>query len=144
MAIGQINRTRLLAALCIVPVVAAGLYARSQRANADPATLSGFLATYAGDTLWPIMFFLIGRFVFPQADRWRLVAGTLALTLTLEIGQLWQPPTLQWLRDQPVIGFVLGNSFLWSDVACLLIGSVLAFLLDLALCGGLSQESSNY
>ena len=143
MAIRHIDRTRLLAALCIVPVVAAGLYARSQRANADPATAGGFLATYAGDTLWPIMFFLIGRFVFPQADRWRLVAGTLALTLSLEFDQLWRPPILQWLRDQPVIGFVLGNSFLCSDVACLLIGGVLAFLLDLVLYGGLSPESSN-
>ncbi len=130
MANERVNPMRLLAALVVVLVIPVGLFARSQRAGADPATLFGFLSTYVGDTLWPIMFFFIGRFVFPLANRWSLVACTLALTLTLEFGQLWQPATLQTLREMPVIGFILGNSFLWSDVACLLVGSAISLLLD--------------
>ena len=121
---------RLLAACVILLVIPVGLFARSHRAGAVPATLFGFLATYTGDTLWPIMFFFIGRIFFPTADRWAIAVFTLLLTLSLEFGQLWQPPLLQWLREQPVIGFMLGNSFLWSDFACLLVGCVIAISID--------------
>ncbi len=133
MKIEHVSRIRLLAALIIILVIPVGLFARSQRAGADPATLLGFLAAYTGDTLWPIMFFFIGRFVLPLANRWILVGLTLALTLTLEFGQLWQPDFLQWLREQPVIGFILGNTFIWSDTACLLVGSAIAVIIDMIL-----------
>ncbi len=122
--------TRIGAALVFLLAIPVGLFARSYRAGADPATLSGMLATYAGDTLWPIMFFFIGRFVSPAASRQALGTLTLLLTLSLEFGQLWQPATLQWLREQPVVGFILGNSFVWSDVACLLVGTAIALLID--------------
>ena len=130
MATTRVDRVRQLAALVVSLVIPVGLFARSHRAGADAATFSGFLSTYVGDTLWPILFFFIGRFAFPRANRWWLAAFTLVLTLTIEFGQLWQPATLQWLREQPVIGFMLGNSFLWSDVACLLVGSVICILMD--------------
>ena len=130
MATERANRIRLLAALVVLLVIPVGLFARSQRAGADPSTLSGFLSTYTGDVLWPVMFFFIGRFVLPLANRWPLAAFTLALTLTIEFSQLWHPAALEWLRKQPVIGFLLGNSFLWSDVACLLAGGSIAVLMD--------------
>lgn len=135
----RISHTRLLAAIVVLLVIPLGLFARSQRPGADADTFPGFLATYAGDTLWPVMFFFVGRFAFPTAGRWRLLASVLGLTLTLEFGQLWQPPALQWLREQPVVGFILGNSFLWSDVACLLVGSFIAVLLDVALSAGVKK-----
>ena len=132
------NRIRLVAVICFITVVMLGLYARSQRPDAESTTWIGFLATYAGDTLWPVAFCLFGRFLNPGTNGKLLVIGVLALTLVIEFGQLWNPPILQWLRGQPGIGFMLGNSFLWSDVACLLVGSILAFFLDMLLttaCG---------
>jgi len=139
LATERIDRIRLLAALVVLLVMPLGLFARSQRAGADPATLSGFLSTHTGDALWPIMFFFIGRFVFPLASRWPLAASTLVLTLTLEFGQLWQPSALQSLREQPVIGFMLGNSFVWSDVVCLLVGSFISILIDAMLSAFLKK-----
>ena len=76
------------------------------------------------------MFYFIGRFGFPTASRRSLVITTLLITLTLEFGQLWNTPTLNWLRHQPVIGFILGNRFIWSDVVCCLVGTFFALLLD--------------
>lgn len=124
------TRTRLSAALVVLLVIPIGLFARSHRVGADPATAPGFFATYTGDTLWPILFFFFGRFARPRTDRWRLAAAVLTLTLMLEFGQLWQPPFLQWLRQQPGIGFILGNFFVWSDVACLLVGTGIAVIVD--------------
>ena len=124
------TRTRLFAVITVLVVIPIGLFARSHRAGADPSTLLGFLATYTGDTLWPIMFYFLGRFCFPNAKVISLLAFVLILTLTLEFGQLWKPPWLQYLRRQRWIGFVLGDSFIWSDVICILVGSAVAVPLD--------------
>ena len=124
------QRTRILAALVVLLVIPVGLFARSHRAAADSGTLTGFLATYTGDVLWPVMFYFIGRFFFPSANRWKLAATVLTLTLVIEFGQLWKSASLDWLREQPVIGFLMGNSFIWSDVACLFVGIAVAVGLD--------------
>ncbi len=127
------KNTRALAVLVIVTVIPIGLWARSMRSGADPNSLLGFFAAYAGDTLWPVMFFFMGRFLFPKINRQWLTTMVLALTMSLEFGQLWKPPTLQWLRQQPGIGFLLGNTFLWSDIMCLIVGSAIAAVVDYAL-----------
>ena len=118
----------------VFPVVGVGLFARSHRSGADPSTITGFFATYTGDTLWTVLFFLLGRTFWPRAGRWRLLLGTLALTQAIEFAQLWKPPFLQWLRSQPIIGFLLGNSFVWSDVVCLCVGGLIAVVVDTLLC----------
>ena len=130
MTMSSSNRTRAIAVLIIASVIPIGLLARSYRADADSATIIGFVATYLGDTLWPIMFYFIGRCILPKANALTLVTATLAITLTLEFGQLWQTPALQWLRQQPIIGFILGNHFIWSDVACCLVGTAAAWCAD--------------
>lgn len=119
-----------MAAITIATVIPVGLFARSHRAGADVGTVIGFLATYLGDTLWPILFYFLGRFCFPNVAARALLWATLSITLALEFGQLWNPPTLQWLRQQPVIGFILGNHFIWSDVICCLVGAFFALLVD--------------
>ena len=124
------TRSRLIAAIAVLTVILLGLFARSHRSGADSSTLPGFLATYAGDTLWPIMFYFAARFCFPRASRFALGTLALSITLTLEFGQLWNPPFLLWLRQQPISGFILGNSFIWSDVWCCLVGTFSAVLID--------------
>ena len=124
------GRLRWQAIGVVATVIPLGLFARSQRAGADASTFAGFLATYTGDTLWPIMFYFAVRAMAPTIPALRLFGGVLGFTLTLEFGQLWQPDWLQWLRAQPLIGFILGNVFVWSDVVCLGCGSVLAVILD--------------
>ena len=111
-------KSRLAAIAVVLVVIPIGLFARSQRAGADPSSLGGFLATYTGDTLWPVMFYFLGRFCSPRAKLFSIAAFTLILTLGIELLQLWKTPTLQWLRAQPITGFLLGNTFLVSDMVC--------------------------
>ena len=116
------TRTRLIAASIVALVIPLGLFARSHRAGATLETFEGFLATYTGDTLWPVMFYFLGRFAWPGARHRTLVLAVLVITLGLEFGQLWKPPILQFLRAQPISGFILGNRFIWSDVVCCVVG----------------------
>jgi len=123
---------RLRALGGFVVVIAIGLFARSHRAGADQSTVPGFLATYTGDVVWAVMFALIGRFLWPRMARRPLIVGTAIMTLAIEFLQLWQVPWMVWLRAQPIIGFLLGNAFVWSDVACLIVGCVIAWGVDCA------------
>ena len=126
-------RNRFIAAVVILTVIPMGLLARSYRSGADPSTVLGVLVTYLGDTLWPVMFYFAGRFCAPNASRQTLLLTTLGITLALEFGQLWKPPFLMWLRQQPMIGFVLGTHFIWSDVVCCVVGTFCALLVDFVL-----------
>lgn len=133
---------RLLAVSVIAAVIPLGLLARSHRSGADPFTIDGFLASYTGDTLWPVMFFFLARMLFPTASGRSITLGVLSLTLTLEFGQLCQLEFLQQLRKLPLIRFALGNTFLWSDVACLSVGTAIAFLIDLSMQWAIDRRRS--
>ena len=121
---------RLTSLAIICATIPIGLWARSLRTGADASTVLGFLATYAGDTLWPLLLFFIGRLSLPTVSRLKLASAGLMFTVGLEFLQLCQAPILQWLRQQPGIGFLLGNSFVWSDVLCCIAGCCLALALD--------------
>ena len=124
------TRSRIVSCLVVLVVIPIGLFARAHRAGADPATLLGFLSVYTGDTLWPIMFYFMAKFCSPQSRIISLLVFVLGLTLTLEFGQLVRSPTLDWLRKQPGIGFVLGSTFIWSDVICCTVGAAIAVAFD--------------
>lgn len=121
---------RLSAIVIVLLVVPLGLFARSQRSGADPGTLTGFLATYAGDALWPILFYFLARLAFPTGSGRAIFVGVLVFTLGLEFLQLVRLEPLITLRKLPVLGFLLGNTFVWSDVVCLAIGSLVAVAID--------------
>lgn len=114
-------------------VIPIGLVARAFRSEADTSSILGFITLYLGDTLWAVMFF----FLFAAAClRWsarRLALLTLIFTVGIEVSQLYRGQPLAALRDFPPTGFLLGNQFLWSDIACLGLGTMLAAGLHLAL-----------
>lgn len=103
-----------------------GLIARSLREGADASTIPGFIATYLADTLWAVMFFYLFAAVLIRWPAWRLLLLTLCFTVGIEASQLYTGEPLATLRDFAPTRFLLGSHFLWSDIACLAVGSVLA------------------
>lgn len=110
-------------ALLVVPV---GLVARSFRAGADAATPTGFVATYLGDVLWAVLFFFVFAGLLPRWRRVALAGLTLGVTLGIELSQLYHGEPLSTLRSFGPTGFLLGSHFLWSDVMCLFVGTLVA------------------
>jgi len=72
------------------------------------------------------MFFFVFAFISPRRSTLVLATMTLVFTLGIEASQLYQGEPLQTLRSFKLTGFLLGKQFLWSDVACLIIGTALA------------------
>jgi hypothetical protein len=116
-----VHRPRLTYALLAATIVVAGLAARHLRSAAP-----GILTTYLGDTLWPVLFFLLFAIALPRAATRTVALLTLATTLGIEFSQLYHAPWLDALRATPPGRLLLGNTFLWSDVACLVVGTAIA------------------
>jgi len=85
-------------------------------------SLPGFIATYAGDTLWALAAFLAIGLVLPTAPTVRVALWSLGLTLAVELSQLYHAPWIDSIRETTVGGLILGFGFVWSDLACYVVG----------------------
>ncbi len=119
----------LALALGVIPI---GLIARRYRGEPGLAPPTAFVTDYLGDTLWAVMFFFLFAALLVRWRSWSLLVLTLGFTVGIEVSQLYPGEPLRALRDFPPTGFMLGSSFLWSDVFCLVVGTVCAAALHQA------------
>lgn len=121
------RRPRAITAAILVGTIAAGLSSR-----AYPEILPAFVARHAGDALWAAMVFWILALIRP-AERTRTLALTaLAISVAVELSQLYQAAWIERLRATRLGAATLGHGFLWADLPRYAAGIVLAILIDLA------------
>ena len=126
-------RNRLIAAVVILTVIPMGLLARSYRSGADPSTVLGVLVTYSGGYAVAGHVLFCGTILRTKRITANVTVDDTRYHIGLGIGQLWKPPFLMWLRQQPMIGFMLGTHFIWSDIVCCVVGTFCALLVDFVL-----------
>ncbi|QDV37602.1 ribosomal maturation YjgA family protein [Tautonia plasticadhaerens] len=81
-----------------------------------------FVVAYAGDTFWATAAFLWIGLLLPRASTRHVAALTLLVSLLVEVGQLYHAPWLDTIRRTTLGGLALGHGFLWSDLACYVVG----------------------
>jgi hypothetical protein len=99
------------------------------------SALPGFIATYAGDTLWAMAAFWTISLLAPGMAGWRRALIAVAFAFAVEVSQLFHPPWLDALRSTRLGGWLLGFGFLWSDLACYLAGVALVVAIDRLVVG---------
>lgn len=109
----------------ILLTVALGLGSRRYAAS-----LPGFVAAYAGDTLWAVVAFLSIGLLLPRAFTERVALLAMSLSVLVEAGQLYHAPWIDSIRRTTVGGLVLGYDFVWSDLACYAVGVALGILIE--------------
>ncbi len=120
------SRSNPLAWLVLIAItVALGLGSRRLGSH-----LPGFVAAYAGDTLWATAAFLGIGLLLPKAPTWRVAALALLVSLLVEVSQLSKAPWLVTIRSTTLGGLALGHGFLWSDLACYAVGVGLGLLIE--------------
>jgi hypothetical protein len=92
--------------------------------------LPGFVATYAGDTLWALALFLFLRLILPRVATERVAAAAWVGSLLVEVSQLYHAPWIDSIRQTSLGGLVLGFGFLWSDLVCYTVGVGLGVVLE--------------
>lgn len=93
--------------------------------------LPGFLADYAGDTLWALAAFLGFGLVLPRASTWRVALLAISFSVVIEVSQLYHAPWIDSIRRTTLGGLILGYGFVWSDLACYAVGVGLGILIEL-------------
>ena len=85
---------------------------------------------FIGDILYAAMIYFGLRFVLIHLKLKTIFVLSVLFCFLVEISQLFQFDWLILLRKTTLGKYVLGKGFLWSDLICYLIGSLLAYLTD--------------
>ena len=124
------KRSRITYLMTAIAVIALGLSSRRYS-----RALPGFLATYAGDTLWALMVFLGIGMLFPRWSTLRVCVTALLFAFAIELSQLYHSPLIDQIRHTKMGGLILGYGFLWSDVLCYVVGISLGCTLEMLVTG---------
>jgi hypothetical protein len=108
---------RLKVVVVLVVVIVLGLVTR--RFHHDLPSLVG---EYAPDTLWALAVFLFFRLLLPRVSTLRCATIAAVFSVSIEVSQLYQAPWINAIRRTTLGGLILGSGFLWSDIACYLVG----------------------
>ncbi|MDB5036252.1 MAG: hypothetical protein JWQ98_3493 [Chlorobi bacterium] len=122
----ELTRLRWLYIIITLAVIPLGLGSRRYGGH-----LPAFVATYAGDTLWTVMFYFIVVSLAPRLAIRRAALTALAASCVIEILQLYHAPWIDSIRATTLGGLALGFTFLWSDMVCYTVGVLIAVVLDI-------------
>ena len=86
-----------------------------------------FIAEYGGDTIWAGMFLFFLRIFFGKTSLWKLALINVGLGVADEALQLYHAPWIESIRHTRIGGLMLGFGFLWSDIICYAVGTLLAY-----------------
>lgn len=86
------------------------------------------VATYGGDIIWAGMFLFLMRIFFGRMKLWKLALICYGLGVLDELLQLYHAPWIEAIRQTRIGGLMLGFGFLWSDILCYAMGTLLAFV----------------
>ena len=112
----------------MIMVVGLGLASRRY-----PEVLPDFIASYAGDTLWALMAFLLIGFLFPSLSTVKVAIMALLFSFFIEFSQLYHAPWLDDIRQNRFAALILGRGFLWSDLVCYSVGVAMGVLSEIFL-----------
>ncbi|MDR7272097.1 hypothetical protein J2X20_004771 [Pelomonas saccharophila] len=100
------HRNRLLYAVLVLAVIAAGLASRRY-----PGLLPAPLGKYPGDALWALMVMLLYGLARPRWTIARTAAAALATSFAVEFSQLYQADWINAIRHTTLGHLVLGSGF---------------------------------
>ena len=119
-------RSRVAYCAALLVAISAGLASRSSAA----LDLPDFVATYAGDTLWAFALYMAICLVWRDARSTIVLVACLAVSLAVELSQLYRAGWLDAIRATRPGALLLGSGFVWTDLPCYLVGALLAFTVD--------------
>src|SRR5271170_134600 len=70
--------------------------------------LPGFVAAYAGDTLWALAAFLGFGLILPRASTRSVALLAMTFSVLIELSQLYRAPWLDSIRQTAMGGLILG------------------------------------
>ena len=85
---------------------------------------------FIGDVLYAVLIYFGLRFLFINLKTYKTFLLSLLFCFGIEILQLVQIDWLIAIRKTTLGHYILGEGFLWSDLLCYVVGTLVAFLID--------------
>ena len=85
---------------------------------------------FIGDVLYAVLIYFGFRFLIIKSEKSTSLLFSLLFCFGIEFLQLVQIDWLIAIRKTTLGHYILGQGFLWLDLLCYVIGSLLAFLID--------------
>lgn len=85
---------------------------------------------FIGDVLYAVLIYFGFRFLIMDSRKSTSLLLSLLFCFGIEILQLIQIDWLVAIRKTTLGHYILGEGFLWIDLLCYIIGTLLAFLID--------------
>lgn len=85
---------------------------------------------FIGDILYAAMIYFGLRFVLIHLKLKTIFVLSVLFCFLVEISQLFQFDWLILLRKTTLGKYVLGQGFLWSDLVCYILGSLISYFID--------------
>jgi hypothetical protein len=86
------------------------------------------IVVYGGDVIWAGMFLFLLRIFFTKIAVWKLALINYLLGVLDECSQLITAPWFVAIRQTKLGKLMLGVGFVWSDLICYAIGTLLAWV----------------
>ena len=83
-----------------------------------------------GDVLYAVLIYFGLRFLFINLKTYKTFLLSLLFCFGIEILQLVQIDWLIAIRKTTLGHYILGEGFLWLDLLCYIMGTLMAFLID--------------
>ncbi len=113
---------RVIYALAVIGLIAVGLISRKV----------AFIPSFVGDALWAAVVYCCFRFMLPLKRRALSAGLAVAVAYAVEFSQLITADWLVRLRSTFIGHMLLGQGFLWSDLAAYALGIAAAFSISAA------------
>lgn len=85
---------------------------------------------FIGDILYAVLIYFGFRFLIVKSEKSTSLLFSLLFCFGIEFLQLVQIEWLIAIRKTTLGHYILGQGFLWLDLLCYIIGTLLAFLID--------------
>lgn len=85
------------------------------------------VGTYGGDVIWSAMFLFFLRMFFTKTPACKLALLNGSLGFLAELSQLNQSSLMVAIRSTYLGRLIFGVGFLWSDIVCYAIGTLIAW-----------------
>ncbi|QSB29382.1 DUF2809 domain-containing protein [Flavobacterium sp. CLA17] len=85
---------------------------------------------YFGDLLYAVMIYVLVRIIFIDKKALQIILISLLICYSIEFFQLYQESRIIAVRKTLFGRYVLGQGFLWSDLAAYTFGVAIAFIIE--------------
>ncbi|CAM3496909.1 DUF2809 domain-containing protein [Flavobacterium gelidilacus] len=89
-----------------------------------------FIPLFIGDILYSVLIYFGFCFLFPTKNRILVLLFSILFCFTIEISQLIQWNWLYKIRSTTLGHYILGKGFLWTDLLCYSIGTIIAYIIE--------------